>query len=171
MRQEKQLLLDEIVNDLNESSDFVLANYINLDPNLTFQLRQSVTESGGKIKIVKKRLFLKAANSMGIDLGNTKIDGHLAVLFTGNQNVSSAKSLFDFKKENNKLIDVIAGRFDGKYCSAEDLKEIASLPSHDEMRAQFIGVLEAPLSGLVSVMEASLTSVISCIEQKAESNN
>ena len=75
---------------------------------------------------------------------------------------------YKFKKENDKLLDVLGGQFEGKMCSPSDLKEISALPSQEQMRAEFLGVLEAPLSGLVSVMEGAMTGVVSCMDQQVQ---
>ena len=51
---------------------------------------------------------------------------------------------------------------------AEDVKAISELPSQDEMRAQFVGLLEAPMTQTLSVMQALLTSIMYCLENKAK---
>ena len=166
MRKEKQFLLDEIKEKLSESSAFVLTSYQKMDPNTASDFRDSVVESGGLFCVVKKRVFLKAAKEAGLEVDETTLQGHIGVVYSGEDTIATTKVVYKFKKANKDMLDVLGGLFEGKMCSPDDFTEIAKLPSTDEMRAQFLGVLEAPMSGLVSVMEAVPAGVLSCIDQK-----
>ena len=57
------------------------------------------------------------------------------------------------------------------FCSASDVEQISKLPSKEEMRAQFLGTLEAPLSQTLGVIEALLTTVMHCLENKSGQGN
>ena len=174
MRKEKQFLLDEIKDKLSESTAFVLTSYQGMDSNKTSDFRTSVVESGGLFCVVKKRVFLKAAEEAGLAIDKEMLSGHIGVVYSGEDTVATTKAVYNFKKKNDKLLDVLGGLFEGKICSPEDLKEISKLPSAEEMRAQFLGVLEAPMSGVVSAMEATMSGVVNCMDQKVqneESNN
>lgn len=166
MRKEKQFLLDEIKEKLSESSAFVLTSYQKMNPNLASDFRMSIVDSGGLFCVVKKRVFLKAAKEVGLDVTEETLKGHIAVVYSGEDAVATAKAVYKFKNKNDSLLEVLGGLFEGKMCSPEEFKEIAQLPSTQEMRAQFLGILEAPLSGIVSVMQALPAGVVSCIDQK-----
>ena len=45
---------------------------------------------------------------------------------------------------------------------------MSKLPSKDEMRAQFLGTLEAPMAQTLAVMDALLTSVVHCLNNKVQ---
>jgi large subunit ribosomal protein L10 len=168
MRKEKQFLLDEIKNQLNASNDFVITSYEGIDPNTAADFRTSIVDSGGLFCVVKKRVFLKAAKEAGITIDKEMLKGHIGIVYSREDTIAIAKAVYKFKKDNDKLLDVLGGLFEGKLCSPSDLEEISTLPSQDEMRAQFLGVLEAPLSGLVSVMEAAMSGVVSCMDQQVQ---
>ena len=72
--------------------------------------------------------------------------------------------------ENEKVLEVLAGRYEGSMCSAEDVEQISKLPSRDEMRAQLLSAFEAPLAQVLAVTEALLTSVMHCLENKSQQN-
>jgi large subunit ribosomal protein L10 len=168
MREEKQLLLDEIRDKIDGSTALVLTRYKKLSPDLSADFRKSLRDSGGSFSVVKKRVFLKAAEDGGVTLDPSMLEGHIGVIFAHEDPITTTKALFAFAKENEEIFEVLAGQFEGRLCNAEDVKAISQLPSQDEMRAQFIGLLEAPMSQTLSVMEALLTSILHCLENKSE---
>ncbi|NGX26196.1 MAG: 50S ribosomal protein L10 [Chlamydiae bacterium] len=168
MRKEKQLLLDEIKDKIDGSTALVLTSYSSLTPDVSADFRKSLRDTGGSFSVVRKRVLLKAAEASGITLDPALLEGHIGVVFAYEDPISTTKALFAFAKENKETLEVLAGQFEGRLCNAEEVKAISQLPSQDEMRAQFIGLLEAPMTQTLSVMEALLTSVMHCLENKSQ---
>lgn len=171
MRQEKQLLLDDIKERIADSKAIVLASYKRLEPNTAAKFRTNLAASGGSLEVVKKRVLVKAAQDAGVVLDPALLQGHIAVVFANQDPVQTTKVIYQFCKENAEVLDVIGGRFEGSLCSASDVEQISKLPGKDEMRAQFLGTLEAPLSQTLAVIDSLLTSVIYCLDNKSEANN
>ena len=167
MRQEKQLLLDEIKDQIEEYGSFVIMNYSGLDANATADFRNQLADMGGNLEMVKKRVLIKAAQSAGIELDSNLLDGHIGIVFTGADPIEATKAVFKLKKDT-KAVNVLGGRFDGLLYGAEDVEKLSKLPGKDEMRAQLLSVLEAPLSQTVAVMNAVLCSVLYCLENKCK---
>lgn len=168
MRPEKQFLLDEIKEKIDESKALVFAKYQGLDPNLTSKFRFLLTKKGGSYKVVRKRILIKAAQGSGFTFQTGDLQGHIGVIFIDQDPVDVTKVVCQFQDENKEKFQVLGGRFEGKACSAQDITEISKLPSQDEMRSQFLATLEAPLSQTLAVMEALLTSVMHCLENKSQ---
>lgn len=166
MRPEKQLLLDEINHNIDQSQAMVFASYQKLDPNLAYALRARIGKSGGVFEIVRKRILMKAAEKKGIALPSG-LEGHIAVVFAKDP-VEVMKAIYQFKTENEDVLTVLGGRFEGQILTSNDVEQISKLPSRDVMRAQLLGVLEAPLSETLAVVEALLTSVMHCLDNKSK---
>ena len=168
MRPEKQFLLDEIKDKIVGSKAIVIASYKKLEPNAASTFRTNLAKSGGSLEVVKKRVLIKAAEVAGVALDPALLQGHIVVVFANDDPIQTTKVVFQFSKENEQVLEVLAGRFDGALCSANDVEQISQLPSKDEMRAQFLSTLEAPLSQTLSVVEALLTSVMHCLDNKSQ---
>ena len=125
-----------------------------------------LAKSGGGYSVVRKRILLKAAEAEGITLDQSALEGHIGVVYANEDPISTTKALYGFMKKNEDLFEVIGGQFDGQACGPDDMKAISKLPSKDEMRAELLGLFEAPMSQTLSVMQALLTSVIYCLENK-----
>lgn len=168
MRQEKQLLLDEIKDQIDRFPSFIVTSYFELKANVANDLREEIAKTGGDYEVVRKRVLLKAAEKAGVELNPEILKGHIGLVFAGADPVETAKLVYKFSKDNGKKIEVVGGRFDGRMYGAEDVEMISTLPGKDEMRAQLLGTLEAPLSQTLSVMDSILTSVVYCLENKCK---
>jgi large subunit ribosomal protein L10 len=108
-------------------------------------------DSNCKFKVTKNKIVKLA-------LKNTKFE-HLDSLFTGPTAIGSsedaiapAKVLVDFSKETEK-IKIIGGGFETKSLSVDEINNLASLPSLDEVRSKLIGLLMAGPTKLVRTIK------------------
>ena len=171
MRTEKQLLLDEVKDHIEKSPSFVLLSYQGIDPNLASEFRALICDSGGFFFVVRKRIFVRAANEVGISLSREELKGHLGVVYAKDDPIATTKALYRFKGEGKGEMEILGGRFEGTLYSPKEVEELSKLPSQEQMRAEFLGVLEAPMSGTLAVIDAILSSVVNCITNKIEKEN
>lgn len=167
MRQEKQLLLDDIRDKISESKGFILTRYSKMNPNLASQFRFDLMKSGSDFEVIRKRILLKAAESAGLTLDRAMLEGHIGVVFTTQDLLETAKTVFKFKESNDEVLEVIGGRFEGQLYSGKDVEALSKLPSKPEMQAQLLGLFEAVPSQLLGVIDALLTSVAYCLDNKS----
>src|ERR1700692_174834 len=106
MRAEKQLLLDEIKEQLDRSKAIVLASYQQLSPNLSAGFRDELRKQGGSLEVVRKRVLIKAAQAAGITLDPDTLEGHIAVIFADEDPVSTTKAIFAFSKQNEDVLKI-----------------------------------------------------------------
>ena len=171
MRAEKQLLLDEIKQKIEASPAIIIASYSNLAPNLSWELRDQLAKSGSMLEIVRKRVFLKAAEQAGIALDATLMEGHIGVVFVDQPDaIAPLKTLVKFSEDNQKLLTVVCGQVDGAIYGAPDMALLAKLPSLNEMRAQLLSLFVSPMSQLLSIFESVMSEPLSILEQKSEEN-
>lgn len=168
MRKEKQLLLDEIKEKIKSNGSFILTRYQGLQANSSNDLRGEVAKIGGELEVVRKRILVKAALEQGIELDLQMLEGHIGVVFPGEDSVETAKTLFEFGKSSNGQVEVIGGHVDGKLVDAAQMELLSKLPGKDEMRAQLLGLFEAPMSQTLATMEALVCSVVYCLDNKVK---
>lgn len=168
MRHEKQFLLNEVKGQFKHSDSFVIMRYSGVKANTANTFRRELAESGGCLEIVRKRLLIKAAESLGISLDLATLPGHIGLVFTGKDPIETTKTVFKYGQLPGHVIEVVGGRFEGKLYSGADVEMLSKLPSKDEMRAQFLGILEAPMAQTLAVMDAILSSVVYCLENKCQ---
>lgn len=169
MRKEKQLLLDEMKDKIDASKAMIVTKYDKLEPNTSWQLRELLNKQESEFEVVKKRVFLKAAEMSGIKLDEKLFVGHIGVVFIGTEDaMKPTKEMLKFSKGSGDLIEVLCGQIEGKLVPGAEVVELSKLPSIDEMRAILLGLFTSPMSQLLSVMEATMAGPLSVIEQKSE---
>lgn len=168
MRQEKQYLLDEVEGQLNQYGSFVIMQYSGFTANAAHQFRRDIAKIGGNVEVMRKRILLKAAEAKGHKLALTDLPGHIGLVYAGPDFIETAKLVYKYRQETDKAINVLGGVYEGKLYSGVDVEKLSKLPSKDAMRAEFLSILEAPMSQTLAVMEALLSSVIYCLDNKSK---
>jgi len=168
MQAEKQLLLDEIKELIDRHDSFVIFQYSGVMANSMGDFRNSMAKVGGDVQMMRKRILLKAAEQMDVELDEEALDGHVGLAFTGEDTIETEKVVYDFSKETGEQLSVIGGRIDGELYNAEQVKTLSQLPGKDEMRAQLLATFEAPMSQTVGTMDSLLTSLLHCLQNKVD---
>lgn len=168
MKEEKQFLLDETKKYINKFDSFFVMRYEGVSANLANSFRGEVLKRGGEVHILRKRLLMKAMEGMELSLDGIPMQGHLGLVFGGTDVSELVKSLLDFSKENGDAIQLVAAYVDQQLYGPSKVSFFAELPSKDEMRAQLLATLEAPLAQTLSVMESLLCSVPFCLQGKCD---
>ncbi len=168
MREEKQLLLNEVQDHIKNSNSFLIMRYKGLTANKANEFRGDLSKKGGIVEVVRKRILVKAAQAAGIEIDPNTLEGHIGLVFGGNEPLETAKFIFKFSEDNDKAIEIIGGRFEGQLYNAAEMETLSKLPGKDEMRAQLLSVLQAPMSQTLGVMDAVLSSVVYCLDNKSK---
>ena len=170
MRQDKTFLLDEVVEKFDQHGSFVLAEYQKISANDIASFRNVIADLGGDVHMVKKRIFVKAAAAAGMEFDSNILTGHLALIFSGSDSVEATKAVVQFGKDSSNL-KVLGGRIDQQLYTASEVAILATLPSLQEMRAQLLGVFQAPAQQTVGAMQSLVTAVIYCLQNKCEKDS
>ncbi|MCH9621563.1 MAG: 50S ribosomal protein L10 [Chlamydiia bacterium] len=165
MSAEKQALLDEVKEKIDLEEGFIIASYDKLNANVVAGVREALVKAGGDMFIVKKRIFAKAASEKKVEYSLEELEGHVFLAMAKGNFPAVAKEVFKVAKDT-KAVKILGGYFEDKKCQASEVEQISKLPSLDEMRAQIIGLLEAPMSQTLATIDALLSSVLHCMENK-----
>jgi large subunit ribosomal protein L10 len=136
-----------------------------------FLLRRKLKELGNEMKVAKKTLInlaLKEKNLNVIDV--RKILGEVAVIFGMKDEISSAKTVYEFSKENKNL-KILGGILEKNFIGPEKIEELAKLPTKEELLAKLISSISAPISNFVYVLRSipqNLVFVLSQIQLKVQ---
>lgn len=169
-RSKKEEQVSELSQLLSDSKLTVFAQYTGLTVAEAQDLRKAAAADHTKIKIVKNRLVKVAlsADSKLAKLETTRLNGQLLYAFNAEDEVAPAKNLADFAKDHPALKPL--GGFDpeGNLLDESQISALAALPGKDQLRAQLVGTLQAPISGFVRVMSANLNGLLNVLKARQE---
>ena len=136
--EQKQQIINEIVENVKESSSFIFLENHGLSVSETMELRRSLRESGSELKIYKNTLVNRALSTLDIDLKD-ELNGPKVVAF-GKDIVEPIKAVSKFI-ETHPNLEMKLGIVDGKITDLETLNKLATIPSRDGLLTMFAGGL------------------------------
>lgn len=169
-KEEKNQVVADVSELLAHSKLTVIAEYQGTGVKQMQELRRSARETGTVVKVVKNRLVRQAllATDSLKDTDASVLTGQLLYAFNADDEVAPAQALANFAKKNPTIEFVGAITPDGQLMAVEDVKSLAALPSKDQLRAQLVGTLGAPLSGFVNVLSGNIRGVLNVMSARAE---
>ena len=156
---EKETAVKEIAEKIRESKSVFLTDYKGLNVQEISNLRRSFREASVEYKVVKNTLTKLSAKEAGFEELNDYLEGPTAMAFGLDDPAAPAKVIKEFTKKNDKLT-VKACLFEGTLLGEDQLSNLASLPSRDEVVGQLAGVLNAPISNLAFALNGILSQVV-----------
>lgn len=168
-KQQKKEVIAEVTKKIRGSKALVFANFKGVSVKNVTAIRKELSKSGSGWQVLKKTLLNIALKDAGIGVDVKKLDGQIGVAFSHDE-VAAAKVLVQFAKANKDVpLSIEGGALGVKELSAEEIQALAKLPSLDELRAQFVGTLQAPISGFVRTLSGTYGSFVHVLNAVAES--
>jgi len=155
----KETVVEGIQEKLAASQSVVLYDYRGLTVLEVSQLRNKMREAGVEYKVLKNTMIKRAAENLNIEGIDEYLHGPTAVAFGLNDPVVPAKILSDFIKAAKKT-EIKGGILAGKVVDEAGVKNLAELPSKEELLAKMLGSLNAPVQGLVMVLSGVMRNFV-----------
>lgn len=168
-KQKKNTLVADLTELLSNAKTTVYAKYQGLTVAELQELRKNAREAGVRIKVVKNRLVRVAMGQIAVykDTDTTGLTGQLLYAVSDDDEVAPAKVLAEFAKKHPAL-SLVGGFSDlGNNISEAEVKELAAMPSKNEMIAQVVAQLLSPATDSVSALAGGLSGIVSGLEARA----
>lgn len=156
-RQQKEETVKNLSEKLGRAKAVVFTDYKGLTMEQLSELRDKLRDINGEFTITKNTLLEKA-------MPEVKLEGPTATLFAYDDEIAPLKILVKALKDTS--IGKVKSGFLGDVALDEaKILQLASLPSKDELRGKTVGVLVAPLQGIVSVLNGNLRNLVYALNQ------
>ena len=156
-RVQKEEIVVNLKEKLANAKSIVFADYRGLTTKQLSDLRENLSEVGGELNITKNTL-------LKIALPESSFEGPTATLFAYDDEISPIKLLVKALKDAG-IGKIKAGFLGTEVLDEERINQLASLPSKDELRRKTVGILVAPLQGIVSVLQGNLRNLVYVLDQ------
>jgi large subunit ribosomal protein L10 len=168
-RPQKLKDVEALHGDLLQVSSVVLSTFQGLTVQQDTELRRAIQAAGGKYRVVKNTLAVRAAQQTPAEKLLSGLEGVNSIAYTAGDAVALAKVLTRYAKENPAFA-FRAGLVDGRVVSVDELQALAALPSKEELYAKLLGLLQAPAQRLVSVLSAPGRQLAVAVDQGVKEN-
>ena len=169
-RSAKKSQVARLSDHFSRSPTSFLVNCIGLNVQQITELRKSLKQNHGDIQVIRNTLSLRAMESHEV-LKKTYepyLKGPNAFVLAFEDPAKVAKIIDQFS-EDNKIFKIKAAVLDGVALSQSEVKTLAKIPSVEALKAQFLGLLTAPLTKLLLTMKElpqSFTRLLSAERKK-----
>ncbi|MFN8387478.1 MAG: 50S ribosomal protein L10 [Anaerolineales bacterium] len=168
-KERKQEVLATYDEWLKKSQSVILVEYTGAKMKDLDGIRAKVRESGGEFHVLKNTLARRAFAANGMELPKDYLVKSTAVSFAFTDPASTAKALTEAMKGKD-FVKVKGGFMSGQALSAAQVKALSDMPPLPVVRAQLLGVLQAPAGKLVRTLAEparGLAAVIKAFAEKA----
>jgi large subunit ribosomal protein L10 len=172
-REAKEQAVTQLTDDLGRIKLAVMTDYRGLTVREVEELRETLRVQGITYRVTKNTLLRLAAknNSALAEINPQTFNGPMALAMGFDDEVAPARIIFQYAKTHDALEIVGAITGDGQILDAKQVKALATLPTREQLIAQVVGTIAAPLTGFVGVMSGNLRSIVYLLnalqEQKA----
>lgn len=152
-RSEKEAIIQDLQKDIGRAKAIFLTNLIGITSNDAVSVRKAVRDNNGKMVVTRNTLFKKAAAGTPAEALVANLSGPHALAFAFEDPAAVAKSLKE-AGANLELVDLKGGVLDGQLLTKAQVKQLADLPSRDQMLGTLLATFLAPVSAFARVMYA-----------------
>lgn len=152
-RAQKEAIIESLRGDIDKAKAIFLTNLIGVKSNDAVAIRKNVRDVQGKMVITRNTLISKAGVGTSAEALLKDLKGPHAVAFAFEDPAAVAKCLKNAAADH-EVVDFKGGLLDGQQLSIAQIKQLADLPSRDEMLGTLLATFNAPISALARVMNA-----------------
>jgi len=170
-RQQKEDILDNLVDQLTEAKSAVFADFRGLNVTDTNTLRRQCRKEGVKCIVAKKTLMKLAFEKAGYEgVDPMQLEGSLALMLGMEDEAAPARLAAEFAKEHEAL-KIVAGVLEKKLVDNSAIMALSRLPSRQELLAKTVGTIAAPLTGFINVLQGNIRNLVYVLNSVKESKS
>jgi len=163
-RKQKEDTVARLAADFENSKSIVFANFEGLSVQDAEELRGKCRDAGVGVTVAKKTLLEHAAKKAGLeDVNPRALEGGVATFFGFEDEVAPSKVVNTFA-ETHEPVKILGGILEGSFVAVDKVRELAALPSKQELLAKVVGSINAPVSGFVSVLAGNLRGLVRVLD-------
>ncbi len=163
----KAVQIDKLAHELEGSTSAIVGTFAKLTVSQDFELRKVVRSAGGRYRVLKNKLAARASKGTKVEQALQGLKGVSSVAYTSGDPVALAKALSTWMQENAEFTFKL-GIVDGQVITVEEVKQLATMPSKEEIFAKLLFLINAPAQRLVTVLNAAGRDVAVVLNQAVE---
>jgi large subunit ribosomal protein L10 len=165
---QKKEAVAELRDKFARAKAIFVADYSGLDVEAVNQLRRNLRAEGNgeyEYRVHKNTMMRRAAEGSDVESIVEYFAGPTALAISYGDPVGLARALVDYAKQN-QAFELRGGLLDGRAIDTIEVETLATLPSLDQIRARFAGLIQAPAQKLAMVLCAPAGQLARVVEAR-----
>jgi len=171
-REEKEVIIDNLAQRLDETKHFYLTDISSLDAEQTSKLRRKCFEKDISLLVVKNTLLRQAMEKSEGDFNDLYdvLKDSTSIMFSETGN-TPAKLIKELRKTMEKPLLKAAFVEESIYIGDDQLEVLSNIKSKDELLGDLLMLLQSPATNLVSALASSSSKMAGALLTLSEKEN
>jgi large subunit ribosomal protein L10 len=168
-KSEKQKDLDNLKTELAKVSTVILTTFQGITVEDDTKLRRAVQAAGGKYQVVKNTLAELAGSGTPAEGVLKNLKGTNSIAYTQTDPVALAKALTKVAKDV-PAFQFKSGVVEGRVISIAEIKQLADMPSREELISKIMFLLNAPAQRIAMALNALPRNLAVTVSEAVKAN-
>ena len=168
-KSEKQQDLDNLKTELAKVSTVILTTFQGITVENDTKLRRAVQAAGGKYQVVKNTLAELAGKGTPAEGVLKDLKGTHSIAYTHSDPVALAKALTKIAKDV-PAFQFKSGVVEGRVISISEIKQLAEMPSKEELISKIMFLLNAPAQRIAMALSALPRNLAVTVSEAVKAN-
>ncbi len=167
-RETKEALIEEYGAKMARAQVLIWAHYRNIPAGQITNLRRQLQAAGSEAMVVKNTLMRRALQAADRPVNEAMMTGPCLVAFVYGDIPAATKAVIDFARVSGDLFQIAGGVMGHSLASEEQVRSLVNMPSREQLIAQVLGGLQAPISGLLGTLSAVMRGIMTVLSERAK---
>jgi large subunit ribosomal protein L10 len=152
-REQKKEIIEKLEGAMKNAATTVFVHFSKVTVAEESAMRRELRGEGVKYTVARKTLIRRALDSLGHAGAEMPLEGEIAIAYGGADDVTApARLLHEFGKKFADKLSIVGGIFEGKLLDQVQMREIATIPPMQSLRAMFAQLVNSPRQRLAVVL-------------------
>ncbi len=169
-KEDKNQIIDSLVEQLNKHSNFYLADISELNVDTTNKLRRLCFRRNVELQVVKNTLLKKAMEKTNRDFSSLYdvLEGPISIMFSDTGNMP-ARLIREFRRNFSKPI--LKGAYVEETCfvGEDQLEILVNIKSKNELIGDIIALLQSPAKNVINALQSGghrIAGIVKTLSEK-----
>jgi large subunit ribosomal protein L10 len=164
LKSQKAAVIEELEGQIRDATALIVTDYRGLSVGAISEVRNGLRPLDATFRVSKNTLARIAAERAGSDGLADLLTGPTAIAFCKGDPAAVAKKLSDVARET-RILRLKGALVEGQALDEAGVRRLATLPPREALQGQVVGIIAAPLQGLVSLLAAAPREFVVVLDQ------
>ena len=160
--------VEALAERFSGASIVIATNFRRIAVQSMDRFRRSLREKGAQYRVTRNTLARLAAEKAGRPEIKDIVEGPCGYVMTEGDAVAAAAALMAGIRVERLDMTVVGAVLGREVLSPERFETLASLPSREELLSRVLGQMNAPISGLVTVLSGPVRALSTVLQRRVE---